>query len=224
MPFTPTAVRVTINGTGAMAGQSASVATTSHRANQDIMEGGHFLFEDGHVNWYKQDKITLGSQDRRVAGLLQHPRAVSPARGRRRQRSGASRACERHRTSGRAGCGSCAPRRDLRAETGGAQAILLRPRHHSHMRQCRAPTLRTTRFRAAVETRATSRAEKFSGLAHLAHFRAGASRRTRATYAPSTPFANGVSWRSASSRKPECAQRNCCTTAWFSSGSRLHVL
>ncbi len=26
------------------------------------MEGGHFLFEDGHVNWYKQDKITLGSQ------------------------------------------------------------------------------------------------------------------------------------------------------------------
>ncbi len=62
MPFTPTAVRVTINGTGAMAGQSANVATTSHRANQDIMEGGHFLFEDGHVKWYKQDKITLGSQ------------------------------------------------------------------------------------------------------------------------------------------------------------------
>ena len=62
MPFTPTAVRVTITGVGAMAGKSENVATTSHRANQDIMEGGHFLFEDGHVNWYKQDKITLGSQ------------------------------------------------------------------------------------------------------------------------------------------------------------------
>ena len=62
MPFTPTAVRVTITGVGAMAGRSENVATTSHRANRDIMEGGHFLFEDGHVNWYKQDKITLGSQ------------------------------------------------------------------------------------------------------------------------------------------------------------------
>jgi prepilin-type N-terminal cleavage/methylation domain-containing protein len=62
MPYTPTAVRVTINGTGSMSGQSANVATTNHRANQDIMEGGNFLFEDGHVKWYKQDQITLGSQ------------------------------------------------------------------------------------------------------------------------------------------------------------------
>ena len=62
MPYTPTAVRGTITGVGSMAGQSANVAFTSHRANQDIMEGGNFLFEDGRVNWYKQDRITLGSQ------------------------------------------------------------------------------------------------------------------------------------------------------------------
>ena len=63
LPFTTTATRITINGVGAMAGQSASVGTTNHRSSQqDIMEGGNFLFEDGHALWYKQDRIALGSQ------------------------------------------------------------------------------------------------------------------------------------------------------------------
>ncbi len=50
---TPT-VKVTVGG--------QSVATTSHRASTGMMEGGNFLFEDGHVTWYKEDKIFLGSQ------------------------------------------------------------------------------------------------------------------------------------------------------------------
>ncbi len=61
-PYTPTAVKVTINGVGAMAGQSASVFTTSHRQGDGKMQGGSFLFEDGHVSWYNESQINLGSR------------------------------------------------------------------------------------------------------------------------------------------------------------------
>lgn len=45
-----------------------------------------------------------------------------------------------------------------------------------------------------------------------------------ATYAPSTPSANGSNWRSVSSLKLVLAARNFVTTSVFSSGSRLQVL
>jgi len=47
-------VRVTIAG--------QPVATTSHRSSTGMMEGGNFLFEDGSVRWYKENKIFLGSR------------------------------------------------------------------------------------------------------------------------------------------------------------------
>ena len=47
-------VRVTIAG--------QQVATTSHRGTTGMMEGGNFLFEDGSVTWYKENKIFLGSR------------------------------------------------------------------------------------------------------------------------------------------------------------------
>ncbi len=53
-PYTITAVKVVIAG--------QSVATTSHRSSTGIMQGGNFLFEDGHVSWYNENQINLGSQ------------------------------------------------------------------------------------------------------------------------------------------------------------------
>ncbi|MFM8469077.1 MAG: type II secretion system protein [Limisphaerales bacterium] len=50
---TPT-LKVTIAG--------QSVATTSHRGSTGMMDGGNFLFEDGSVSWYKENKIFLGSR------------------------------------------------------------------------------------------------------------------------------------------------------------------
>jgi len=47
-------VKVTIAG--------QQVATTSHRGTTGMMEGGNFLFEDGSVTWYKENKVFLGSQ------------------------------------------------------------------------------------------------------------------------------------------------------------------
>lgn len=38
------------------------VSSTSHRGTTGAMEGGDFLFEDGHVTWYKESQINLGSQ------------------------------------------------------------------------------------------------------------------------------------------------------------------
>ncbi len=59
-PFTLTAPawKTTIAGSG----QSATVSTTSHRAPSGPMLGGSFLFQDGHVSWYNENQITLGSQ------------------------------------------------------------------------------------------------------------------------------------------------------------------
>ena len=53
-PYTITALKVNVGG--------QMVATTSHRGTTGIMQGGDFLFEDGHVSWYNEDKINLGSQ------------------------------------------------------------------------------------------------------------------------------------------------------------------
>ena len=38
------------------------VSSTSHRGTTGAMEGGNFLFEDGHVSWYKESAINVGSQ------------------------------------------------------------------------------------------------------------------------------------------------------------------
>jgi prepilin-type N-terminal cleavage/methylation domain-containing protein len=35
----------------------------SHRIGKGEPEGGNFLFEDGHVDWYKRQKTTLGASD-----------------------------------------------------------------------------------------------------------------------------------------------------------------
>ncbi len=35
----------------------------SHRNSRGEPEGGNFLFEDGHVDWYKREKTTLGATD-----------------------------------------------------------------------------------------------------------------------------------------------------------------
>ena len=61
-PYTISAVKVTIAGTGSMTGQSENVSTTSHRQSNGIMQGGSFLFEDAHVSWYNENQINLGSQ------------------------------------------------------------------------------------------------------------------------------------------------------------------
>lgn len=52
-PYTISAVKVTFGG--------QSVATTSHRGTSGLMQGGNFLFEDGHVTWYNENQINLGS-------------------------------------------------------------------------------------------------------------------------------------------------------------------
>jgi hypothetical protein len=61
-PYTISTLKVTINGTGSMAGQSESVFTTSHRQTDGRMQGGSFLFEDAHASWYNESQITVGSQ------------------------------------------------------------------------------------------------------------------------------------------------------------------
>ena len=53
-PYTISALKVNVGG--------QMVSTTSHRGTTGIMQGGDFLFEDGHVSWYNEDKINLGSQ------------------------------------------------------------------------------------------------------------------------------------------------------------------
>ncbi len=55
-PFTLTAPawKTTVAG--------VQVSSTSHRGTTGAMEGGNFLFEDGHVAWYKENVINLGSQ------------------------------------------------------------------------------------------------------------------------------------------------------------------
>jgi prepilin-type N-terminal cleavage/methylation domain-containing protein len=55
-PFTLTAPawKTTVAG--------VQVSSTSHRGTTGAMEGGNFLFEDGHVSWYKESQINLGSQ------------------------------------------------------------------------------------------------------------------------------------------------------------------
>ena len=37
------------------------VRTASHFAARGVPEGGNFLFEDGHVDWYKASRIGLGA-------------------------------------------------------------------------------------------------------------------------------------------------------------------
>ena len=37
------------------------VATGVHRGARGVPEGGNFTFEDGHVEWYKSQRVTLGS-------------------------------------------------------------------------------------------------------------------------------------------------------------------
>ena len=55
-PFTLTAPawKTTVAG--------VQVSSTSHRGTTGAMEGGNFLFEDGHVSWYKESAINVGSQ------------------------------------------------------------------------------------------------------------------------------------------------------------------
>ena len=36
--------------------------TAHHRQGNGIMQGGNFLFEDGHVSWYNESQIGLGSR------------------------------------------------------------------------------------------------------------------------------------------------------------------
>lgn len=62
-PFTLTATpwKTTVNGVGSMAGKSEVVSSTSHRGTTGAMQGGNFLFEDGHVTWYNENKVDAGS-------------------------------------------------------------------------------------------------------------------------------------------------------------------
>jgi prepilin-type N-terminal cleavage/methylation domain-containing protein len=64
-PYTLTAPlwKTTVTGSG----QTVTVSSTSHRGSDGTAEGGSFLFEDGHVSWYKRDKVGLGSS---ISGWL----------------------------------------------------------------------------------------------------------------------------------------------------------
>lgn len=64
-PYTLTAPlwKTTVTGSG----QSVTVSSTSHRGSDGTAEGGSFLFEDGHVSWFKRDKVGLGSS---ISGWL----------------------------------------------------------------------------------------------------------------------------------------------------------
>ena len=53
-PYTISAVKGNVGG--------QSVFFTSHRQGNGIMQGGNFLFEDGHVSWYNESQIGLGSR------------------------------------------------------------------------------------------------------------------------------------------------------------------
>jgi prepilin-type N-terminal cleavage/methylation domain-containing protein len=55
-PAVPTAWRSTVPGGG-----PSNVPTSSHRTTGDVMQGGNFLYEDGHVTWYKAAQIQVGS-------------------------------------------------------------------------------------------------------------------------------------------------------------------
>lgn len=55
--------KTTVTGSG----QTVTVSSTSHRGSDGTAEGGSFLFEDGHVSWYKREKVGLASS---ISGWL----------------------------------------------------------------------------------------------------------------------------------------------------------